>query len=192
LSEFTGLNRLQDVSTDIADLVTAAPLGFESATTTLERLYVDHRLAVFRFLVSFTSDRTRALDLTAVTYERAFSELRRGRSVGLGWLLRTARNAAIDASRRDHLADRLLRRGSSPARTASSAEDVAMGRDAANRLRAAVNALPSPQREALALRFTTELSVREIGAIVGKGEDATEKLISRALRRLREEFDDFD
>lgn len=192
MSEFTGRNRLQDVSTDIADLVTAAPLGFESATTTLEGLYVDHRLAVFRFLVSFTSDRTRALDLTAVAYERAFSELRRGRSVGLGWLLRTARNAAIDASRRDHVAERLLLRASSSARTASSAEDVAMGRDAANRLRAAVNALPSPQREALALRFTTELSVREIAAIVGKREDATEKLISRALRRLREELDDLD
>jgi RNA polymerase sigma factor, sigma-70 family len=192
LSEFTAFNRLQHVSTDITDLVTAAPLGFESAKTRLERLYVDHRLAVFRFLVSFTSDRARALDLTAIAYERAFAELRRGRSVGLGWLLRTARNAAVDARRRDQLAERLLLRASSSARTASSAEDVAMGRDAANRLRTAVRALPSPQREALALRFTTELSVREIAAIVGKREDATEKLISRALRRLREEFDDLD
>jgi RNA polymerase sigma factor (sigma-70 family) len=71
-----------------------------------------------------------------------------------------------------------------------SAEETVIRRDSAATLRAAVARLPSPQREALVLRFTTRLPVREIGAVIGKGEDSTEKLIARAIKRLREDFDD--
>lgn len=188
MSESASRVRLPDVSSEIAQ-VSAGPASIPAATV-LEMLYAEHRLAVVRFLAAFVGDRDKALDLTALTYERAFGELRRGGSVGLGWLLRTARNAAVDDNRRERVAELFLLR-SRPSRTVvPSAEDVVITGDSAERLRMAVRALPSPQREALALRFSTDLTVREIATIVGRGEDATEKLISRALFRLREELHD--
>ena len=69
---------------------------------------------------------------------------------------------------------------------------TAWAQHAAEELRAMVRSLPSPQREAVVLRFTTRLAVREIGSVIGKGEDATEKLISRALTKLREGFNERD
>ena len=51
----------------------------------------------------------------------------------------------------------------------------------------AVNRLPDVQREALALRYAAGLTAREIGAVIGKSEQATQKLLSRALATLREE-----
>ncbi len=41
-------------------------------------------------------------------------------------------------------------------------------------------------RYALALLFGAGLTAREIGVVIGKTEDATQKLISRAIARLRE------
>jgi RNA polymerase sigma-70 factor (ECF subfamily) len=65
-----------------------------------------------------------------------------------------------------------------------------VGRDTARLIRAAVSRLPLAQREAIGLRFTTDLAVREIAVVVGRSPDATEKLISRGLQRLREDLDD--
>jgi RNA polymerase sigma factor, sigma-70 family len=174
---------------EIADLEIVQARALGVATSAFEQLYTAHRRTLLRFLIAFTSDEDRALEIAALTFERGWSECRRGRQIGLGWLLRTARNAAIDASRREAVRSRFLRAGvASP--TAASAEEVVIQRDSDRALRMAVARLPSPQREAVALRFTTTLRVREIAEIVGKREDATEKLISRALDTLREELHD--
>jgi DNA-directed RNA polymerase specialized sigma24 family protein len=66
-------------------------------------LYDRHRLTVFRYLRTRTVDEDDAAELTAVTFERALTAMPRYRPTGGGfpaWLLRIARNAAIDAGRR--------------------------------------------------------------------------------------------
>src|SRR6266542_5646902 len=63
-------------------------------------LYARHRLAVFRYLRTRTSSADDAAELTAVAFERALTAMPRYRPTGggiLAWLLRIARNAAIDA-----------------------------------------------------------------------------------------------
>jgi DNA-directed RNA polymerase specialized sigma24 family protein len=50
-----------------------------------------------------------------------------------------------------------------------------------------VRALPGPTRDAIALRYAAGLSTREIAAVLGKSEAATQKLISRGLAALRED-----
>ena len=62
-----------------------------------------HRLAVFRYLRTRTRSEDDAVELTAVAFERAITAMPRYRPTGggiLAWLLRIARNAAIDAGRR--------------------------------------------------------------------------------------------
>jgi RNA polymerase sigma-70 factor (ECF subfamily) len=56
-------------------------------------------------------------------------------------------------------------------------------------LRDLVYALPDLARDAVALRYGSGLSAREIGSVIGKSEAATQKLIQRALVALREAHD---
>lgn len=165
--------------------------GSERATNALfESLYLAHREAVLRYLRVRAGDAD-SLDLAALTFERAFRTIVGGGSVNLGWLLRTARNAAIDANRRQRtrlLLETIVARLGPD--TGPSPEHQVVAEETASAVRRAVNALPAPQREAIALRYAAGLSAREIGSVLGKSEAASQKLITRALERLRENLHD--
>ena len=156
----------------------------------LEALYLAHHEAVFRYLRAVSGDEDRALDLAAITFERAFAELRAGREPGIGWLLRTARNAAIDVDRRVRTAALFRWRSTGPEPSAPSPEEQALGAEQAARVRIALGSLPRPQRDAIALRYTSDLTVREIAQVIGKSASATQKLLDRGLVRLKESLDD--
>ena len=53
---------------------------------------------------------------------------------------------------------------------------------------AAINRLPQIQREAIVLRYAARLTAREIGDVLGKSDQATQKLLSRALATIRESY----
>ena len=149
-------------------------------------LYEQHRLAVYRYLRARTQTDDDALDLAGVTFERAFANLDRFRRRDGGvqaWLFRIARNAAIDAHRRQRPT------------TVLAAADVQLGRAAIEAERVddertdildLVARLPDDQREALLLRYAGGLTAREIGIVVGKREGAVQKQIERGLAALRE------
>jgi RNA polymerase sigma-70 factor (ECF subfamily) len=151
-------------------------------------LYERHVERVFQYLRARGAPEELAADLTATTFERALVHIDRYRPGPAGfapWLLRIARNAYIDAGRRSRPtvylveADRLAAGGPSP-------EDAALASEERRRLIALLAELPDIQRDALALRFAVGLSSREIGDVIGKSEDATKKLLTRALAALRE------
>jgi RNA polymerase sigma-70 factor (ECF subfamily) len=153
-------------------------------------LYERHRLAVYRYLRGRTRTEDAAADLTAETFERALRALPRYRRAGggfLAWLLRIARNAAIDASRRSapgNLAADLV-----AADERDEPEAVAVARETRVALLDAIDRLPEPQREAVLLRYASRLTARQIGSVIGKSETATQKLLSRALASIRESCD---
>ena len=167
-------------------------LGASSNPTAFSTLYSRHRESVFRYLRARCLDDDEALDLTAVTFERALVAIPRYRPRGAGfsaWLLRIARNAAIDHSRRQRARPAATTLGDAerqPAR--DDPEAAAIAADEHARLRKLVRALPEPQRDALALRYSAGLTAREIGVVIGKSEEATQKLITRALSDLKEAY----
>ena len=55
-------------------------------------------------------------------------------------------------------------------------------------MRHRVAALPSDQRDAIVLRFAAGLTAGEIGAVLGKTEAASQKLVSRGLGALKEAY----
>jgi RNA polymerase sigma-70 factor (ECF subfamily) len=152
-------------------------------------IYRRHRLSVYRYLRSRTPSDDDAIELTAITFERALVAIPRYRPRGGGlvaWLIRIARNAAIDAGRRasfvpmdTDVIDR--RRDASPEATVLAGEDR-------RALRRALEALPEPQREAVVLRYAAGLTARQIGEVIGKSDAATQKLLSRALATIREHY----
>lgn len=153
-------------------------------------VYERYRLSVYRFLRTRGASDDEAADLTAETFERAIRAIRgyRGSGSGIGWLLRIARNAAVDASRRRPRtliadeADLLWK-----ADGVETPEAAYLAAERSAELRAAIAGLPDASREAIALRYAVGLSTREIAVVIGKSEAATQKLISRALAVLRED-----
>ena len=181
-----GRASLADVSDDALVVRTRAdPSAFAI-------LYERHRVAVYRYLRARTNSDDAAADLAAVTFERALAGLERFRPSGGGfpaWLLRIARNAAIDAARRDRGTSSLddLAPFAHPAAD-DDPEATALRAVDLDELRRHVHHLGEPAAEALALRYGAGLSAREIGAVIDRSEAATQKLLSRALEALREVY----
>lgn len=151
-------------------------------------VYEQHRLSVYRYLRGRTRSDDDALDLTAVTFERAYRSLGKfsARDGGIhAWLLRIARNAAIDAHRRRRSTDDL---GVADARLRQMAVDSDRRAQEHVEILDLVSRLPADQRDALLLRYAGGLTAREIGAVIGKREAAVQKHIERALSALREAF----
>ena len=152
-------------------------------------LYRRHRLSVFRYVRSRTRSDEDAAELTAVAFERALAAMSTYRPIGggvLAWLIRIARNAAIDAGRRTSIAA-LVADVPDDGR-ALTPEDIVIAIEARTALIAAVSALPETQREAIVLRYAARLTARQIGDVLGKNEAATQKLLSRALATIRESY----
>ena len=154
------------------------------------QLYQQHRLSVYRYLRARVRSDEDALDLAASTFERAFANLGRFRRRDGGvqaWLLRIARNTAIDAHRRRRATVDLTKADAQLGRVALEADR----RDQASmEILDLVARLPDDQREALLLRYAGGLTAREIGSVIGKREGAVQKQIERGLAALREAFDD--
>ncbi len=152
-------------------------------------LYERHRLAVYRYLRTRTRSDDDAGELTAIAFERALRAIPRYRPSGAGflaWLIRIARNAAVDSHRRTTAAP--LDVDASDQRTTAGPEEQVLAGEARSALIQAVAGLPPIQREAIALRYAAGLTAREIGALIGRTDGATQKLLTRALATIREAY----
>lgn len=162
--------------------------------TSFADLYARHRDAVFRLVRRHARHDDEAADLAAGAFERAFRRFDTydpQRGPVLPWLLRIARNHAIDASRRQRpvVSLEVVRDRSDPSLDTDPEGRVLDG-EATAALRACLGRLPRLQQEALALRYGTGLTSRQIGDVIGKSESATQKLITRARTRLKEDLDE--
>ena len=152
-------------------------------------LYERHRLAVYRYLRTRTRSDDDAGELTAIVFERALRAIPHYRPSGgglLAWLIRIARNAALDSHRRPATAP--LDIDATDDRTTNGPEDRVLAGEARSSLLRAVAGLPPIQREAIALRYAAGLTAREIGAVIGRSDQATQKLLTRALATIRETY----
>lgn len=148
-------------------------------------LYQRYLGAIYRYLLARTGNRAEAEDLTQETFLRAYRALHTYQPRGLpflAWLLRIARNVAIDAGRRatvERTRFSALRPPSLPTR--ETIDDQLLLEQLLRRL--------SPEKqELLALRFAAGLSAAEIAALLGKSEGAIRKQLFRIIRELREAY----
>ena len=156
------------------------------------RLYDEHVWTVYGFFGYRLNSRQDAEDLTQQTFERAlkawdgFDESRAGPAT---WLLAIARNLLIDHHRADRsdrlepIADGGLRPDLEPS---TEIGDRVLGLDP--ELEVALRRLNDRERELLALRFGADLSGPEIAALTGLSLANVQQILSRSLRRLRDEL----
>lgn len=151
-------------------------------------LYERHVEPVYRYLRARGTSEDDAAELAGLAFERALRNIDRYRPGGSGfraWVLRIARNALIDAQRRARPTVP-LDDGASLMSADHTPEDALMLAEDRRSVLRLVAQLPAVQRDALALRFGGGLSSREIGAVIGKSEGATKKLLTRSLHVLKE------
>jgi RNA polymerase sigma-70 factor (ECF subfamily) len=154
-------------------------------------LYERLRLPAYRLARRYVND-DEAIDIVAASFERAFARIATfdpARGTFAAWFLRLTHNAAMDAARRTQRQSRLhalARLGRS--REVADPEALAIAGEEFAELRDALARLTAPEREALALRYGESLSAREIATVLGKTTSGTEKMIARAMAKLRKEM----
>jgi RNA polymerase sigma-70 factor (ECF subfamily) len=150
-------------------------------TEGLHFLYVRFAPDVQRYVDSFVHDHHEAEDITQNVFAKLMTKIDRyeQREVPfVAWILRVARNAALDHLR---------------TRRAIPTEDVRVtdsgqaetGVDRGRALRDALDQLPEDQREVLVLRHIVGLSPTEIAASLEKTESSVHGLHHRGRRTLR-------
>jgi RNA polymerase sigma-70 factor (ECF subfamily) len=165
-------------------VLAAAELARAGDDDALRLIYLLFADDVYRSVFALVRDPHDAEDVTGDVFARlprALRSYRPGPAPFGGWLLRVARNAALDhlrAQRSVPLAE--VRAVDTPA------EDLAHERLEA--LRAALSALPGDQREVMLLRFVAGLSPAEVAVRMNRSEDAVHALQHRARRRLKREL----
>lgn len=136
-----------------------------------------------------------AADLTQQVFLRALDALpryhvRAGISIA-AWLFRIARNAATDWQRRE---GRTVGWEAVPEEQHPAAPETADGellrQDEIAQVHRLLATLDETTREAIVLRFSAQLTLGEIGAVLGISEEAARKRISRALHALKERYRD--
>lgn len=147
----------------------------------LHYLYVRYADDVLRFVTSVVRDHHEAEDITQNVFAKLMTAIRKyeQREVPFdAWILRVARNAALDHLR---------------AKRAIPTEEVRVvdtgraqtGIDRGRALREALEALPEDQREVLVLRHIVGLSPVEIAGTLDKTESSVHGLHHRGRRSLR-------
>ena len=156
-----------------------------------ERLYAEHANALFGFLMYRTGDRDLAEDVVADTFERALRARRgfdRRRGSEKTWLYAIALNRLRDQARRASAEERAVSRfaaGAAEHDEAAAIEHV----EARHTVAGALEVLSEEEREAIALRFGGELTLKEIAKLTGEPMTTVEGRVYRALRKLKDSLE---
>jgi RNA polymerase sigma-70 factor (ECF subfamily) len=175
--------------TDDTELVALAVARTkEGDSSALHFLYVRYREDVYRYVRSIVGDYHEAEDITQSLFVKLMSAIQgyQPRSVPFAaWLMRVARNAALDSVRAK--------------RTLPSDEiraiDEGRGEIAFERcqsLKEALGRLPYEQREVLVLRYIAGLPPREIAELLNKTQSSIHGLHHRGRRALKAALEELD
>jgi RNA polymerase sigma-70 factor (ECF subfamily) len=153
-----------------------------------EALYLEHAAPIHRFCLSQTGNAFIAEELTHETFLRALAVdegLRPSPTQLRPWLVRIARNLAVDHHRRQSRMRTLLARLRGSTTGGADVETIVEQRHDLHRINAALQSLRPRERELIGLRVAADLSYREIADLLGIAEAAAKVAAHRALNRLR-------
>jgi RNA polymerase sigma-70 factor (ECF subfamily) len=163
--------------------------GLAAAEPNWEAVYAEQLPRVFNFFRYRVGNDAHAEDLTARTFEKAWSARARYRRDVAGfstWLISIARNVATDHLRaqRPHVpleaADEIEARD-------TPHDEVARDSDLA-RLGALLKTLPHREQELVALKYGAEATNRAIAELTGLSESNVGTILHRVVQTLRRDW----
>jgi RNA polymerase sigma-70 factor (ECF subfamily) len=156
-----------------------------------ETLYRRHRGALYRFVLRALKQRALAEELFQEVWIRVIEARSRyaPQARFTTWLYTIAHNLLVDHWRRKGLS--LVQLDEEPATAAAdNPARQAEARESLARLMHALEALPAAQREAFLLHEEAGLSVAEIAAVTGAGEEAAKSRLRYAMAKLKAAVED--
>lgn len=153
-------------------------------------LYDRYSARIYRFVRSRIHDDGLAEDVTADVFMSALRGIKNYQDQGRPfscWLYRIAANAVASHYRNRRPQLSLDDAIAVPALETDPADEV-VARDRLRAVWQAVDRLPPQQRAAMILKFSDDLTMDDIGAVLGKSSAAAKLLIYRAVQRLRVEL----
>lgn len=153
-------------------------------------LYDRYAARIYRFVRSRIHDDGLAEDVTADVFMSALRSIKSYQDQGRPfscWLYRIAANA-VASHYRNRRPQVSLDDAIDLAATQPDPVDEIVLRDRVRSVWQAVDCLPPQQRAAMILKFSDDLTMEDIGAILGKSPAAAKLLIYRAVQRLRVEL----
>ncbi len=159
----------------------------------LDSLIDRHQRMLFGYIVNMTGRRDGADDIFQEVWLKVIRKLDQYRDDNFGgWLVRIARNVAIDRIRRrkpELSLDQEDENGRGIARTLAADGALPSGelaaRDLGVRIAAAVATLPVEQREVFVMRTQVDLSFKEIARLQGVSINTALARMQYALTKLR-------
>jgi RNA polymerase sigma-70 factor (ECF subfamily) len=151
----------------------------------LRYLYIRYADNVYSYVATMLRDHHDAEDVTQQVFAKLIAVLARYEDRGtpfLSWLLRLARNAAID-----HMRARRAVPVAEPLEQVGEANGA--DRDRLETLRSALGTLPEDQREIIVLRHLAGFAPAEIAVRLRRTESAVHGLHHRGRRALRAELE---
>jgi RNA polymerase sigma-70 factor (ECF subfamily) len=168
------------------ELIALAQRGNEEA---IGALYDAHCQAVFRYFKARSGDQQTAEDLTGEVFRRMLTGLPQYRALDLpfrAWLFRIAHNLLVDHYRRESgHAQVPLQEAENVSADEIDPASVVEQKLTMEHAHRALSDLEPPQRDVLALRFLSGLSLKETAFAMGRTEDAIKALQRRGLAALR-------
>ena len=173
---------------DHSDLQLFAESGSEEAFARIVKGHID---LVYSAAMRQTGDAHMAHDVTQAVF-MILARKAHGLSpkvVLAGWLVRTTRFVSSDALKKLRR-QRVHERKAASMRPTETADSQASSEvnDLIPLLDSSLATLSQRDRDALALRYLEQLSLREVAGQLGISEEAAKKRVSRALERLRRKF----
>jgi RNA polymerase sigma-70 factor (ECF subfamily) len=153
----------------------------------VDDLYERHARALLGYLRHRLPSLADAEDILAEVFLAAVRAATLGELVGAGWLMTLAQRRIADFYRQRRalpLTEEQLR----VSETLENPEWMALRAEERQELLALVANLPTEKRDVLSLRFAGGLRSAEIANLIGKTDEATRALLSRAIRQLRKEW----
>ena len=193
-NEGTGEDRGLAADTGFAGVLKQGARADSDASAEVVRLFDELRPGLFRFLRWQGSTAEEADDAIQETFLRLHAHLQRGgsRENLRAWVFRVAGNLMRDerksGRRRFHEAMQSGQvAGEKWVDPAAGPEQMALARETAQRLHAAIGRLPALERACLALR-SEGFRYREIGGILGIGTSTAADVLRRATETLAREL----
>lgn len=150
------------------------------------KIYDQHAEAIFRFCYWRVFERERAKELMQEAFTRTWEYIARGHELKniRAFVYQVARNLIIDDARKRKTVslDALAEAGYDPAFDERHRIETQIDASIVRRMLAS---LDEKYREAVILRYCSDLSPKEIGQILGEKENTVSVHISRGIKQLQ-------
>ena len=184
---FTSRTTLDESPEALSNTRLAVARAKEGDQEALRYLYVSYSHNIYGYVRSIVRDDHEAEDITQHVFAKLMTRIGRYDDRGVpffAWLLRLARNVAIDHLRTNRLTptENVLDPDT------SSSDDL----DRAETVRSALATLPEEQRQVVILRHVIGLTPGEIADRMGRSEGSIHGLHHRGRRALQRELERLD